>query len=104
MKMRKINRVESLDLFKMDDIIRSDDDVLSIILISVEMDKGDGRAIREAVALVMRKGSRLVPEDFPGHDFDRLQAGQSVSFTSMCRMLSALGLRLKVEKVAVSKD
>lgn len=56
MKMRKINRIESLDLFKMDDIIRSDDDVMSIILKSGEMDRGDGRAIRvELLRLVCSK-------------------------------------------------
>lgn len=102
--IRKTNPVESLELFQTDDIIRNDEDIMSIILKSGEVDRGDGRAIREAVALVMRKGSKLVPEDFPGHDFARLQAGQSVSFTSMCRMLSSLGLRLKVEKAADPED
>lgn len=53
---------------------------------------------------VIQAKGQMPPEDFPGHDFARLQAGQSVSFTSMCRMLSSLGLRLKVEKAADPED
>lgn len=96
--------VQSLDLFRTDDLIRTDEEVMSIIVKSSEVDAGDGRAIREAVALVTREGCALVPEDFSGKDFARLQAGRSVSFGSMCRMLSALGLRLKIEKAPFSKQ
>lgn len=96
--------IETLDLFPADALIRNEDESMAIILKSGEVDRGDGESIRQAVALAIQTKPELIPEDLAEGDFSRLQAGRSVSFSSMCRMLSALGLKIKIERDLRPKD
>lgn len=103
-RKRNNSEIESFELFKNQDLIQTHDEILAVILKSGEVDRGDGQSIREAIALAARMGLTGIKDDFPEKDFERLQAGRSVSFSSMCRMLSAMGLRFKVEKMPLLKD
>ena len=93
-----------MEVFFAEAIIRNEDERMGIILKSGEMDRGDGESIRQAVALAIQTKPELIPEDLAEGDFSRLQAGRSVSFSSMCRMLSALGLKIKIERDLRPKD
>lgn len=89
---------ESLDLFKTEDLISNREELLAIVMKSGEIDAGGGKQIRAAVAFAVQTEPQLITKRANDKDFQKIRDGQNVSFESMCKMLTALGLRFRIER------
>ena len=95
---RKEKPIESLPLFETEDILSTQDDWMKVLLKSAEVDPGDGSGIRRALKVALK--SRVLPINNEQclKDIDRLLHGRNLSFTTMCRVVDALGLQFQLRR------
>lgn len=88
--------IESLPLFETQELLSTEDDWMNVLLKSAEVDPGDGSGIRSALQVALKSNVLPINNEQCLKDIDRLLNGRNLSFTTMCRVVSALGLQFQL--------
>ena len=88
--------VESLPLFETNDVLSSQEDWIQVLLKSAEVDPGDGSGIKKALKVTLQSRALPIQNEQCLRDIERLLHGRNLSFTTMCRVVDALGLQFQL--------